>query len=260
MKYLIENKNQSGIYQISNSINDKIYIGSAFNLYKRFKQHVWALKNNKHHNNQLSNFTKKYSLDVLKFEIIEFVEVTLLEEKEQYYIDKYKENLFNESYDVKSFNRNKKLSLQHKQNISNALKKYIQTPEHRENINKSLKGKAGKYTRTEELRDNLRDKIKKNKERGEKISESLKGRKVTWVNHSQETKKKIGEKNKNNNIKPIIQYSLNDEYIKEWNSISDAAAFINPNNIGAVRSAISDCLRGKTKKSNGYKWKYKNTI
>lgn len=54
------------------------------------------------------------------------------------------------------------------------------------------------------------------------------------------------------NTKPVIQYSLNNEFIKEWNSYNLAAKELNLNNV-----AINRCLLGKTKTSGKYKWKYK---
>lgn len=85
----------------------------------------------------------------------------------------------------------------------------------------------------------------------------MKGKKIDWISHSEETKRKIGEKNKKNNLKPILQYDLKGNFIKEWNSIIEAATFLNPNKAKSIRCSISSCLREKTQKSHGYKWIYK---
>jgi len=55
------------------------------------------------------------------------------------------------------------------------------------------------------------------------------------------------------NFKPILQFDLNDNFIKEWISIKNAAEVlkINSGHIGQV------CL-GKRKSSGRFKWKYKN--
>ena len=45
---------KSGIYIIRNTVNGKIYIGSAVNLEKRLYEHFWALRKNKHINKYLS--------------------------------------------------------------------------------------------------------------------------------------------------------------------------------------------------------------
>lgn len=48
-----ENKTKSGIYGISNVINNKLYIGSAKNFYNRFSVHLTSLKKKNHHNKYL---------------------------------------------------------------------------------------------------------------------------------------------------------------------------------------------------------------
>ena len=52
---------KSGIYQIRNKINGKIYIGSSADkkgILQRWKQHVKDLKNNIHHNKHLQTAWK----------------------------------------------------------------------------------------------------------------------------------------------------------------------------------------------------------
>ena len=58
-----------GIYKITNNINNKFYIGSSKNITKRFKEHKWRLKNNKHPNNKLQNSWNKYGEENFKFEV-----------------------------------------------------------------------------------------------------------------------------------------------------------------------------------------------
>ena len=55
------------------------------------------------------------------------------------------------------------------------------------------------------------------------------------------------------NSKPIFQYDLEGNFIKEWSSIIEAAKYLNKKE----GTSISHCLRGKSKKAYGYKWKYK---
>lgn len=52
--------------------------------------------------------------------------------------------------------------------------------------------------------------------------------------------------------KPIIQYNLDGEFIREWESATDAASFYNINKVN-----ITKCCLGKNKTGNGYIWKYK---
>lgn len=52
--------------------------------------------------------------------------------------------------------------------------------------------------------------------------------------------------------KIILQFNLDGEFIKEFNSIKEASE-----EIGVSKSEIVHCLKGKTKKAGGYKWEYK---
>lgn len=51
--------------------------------------------------------------------------------------------------------------------------------------------------------------------------------------------------------KPILQFSLNGEFIKKWNCAKDAARELNIND-----NHIGSCCRGKRKTTYGYIWKY----
>lgn len=55
------------------------------------------------------------------------------------------------------------------------------------------------------------------------------------------------------NRKPIVQLDLENNFVREWDCISDASKYygINPSRIILV-------LKGKRKKTNGYKWLYKS--
>ncbi len=77
----------SGIYKIVNNINNKIYIGSAINLSRRFKEHIRTLKSNKHHNKKMQNSWNKHGENNFSFVIIEYCEKEKLILREQHYID-----------------------------------------------------------------------------------------------------------------------------------------------------------------------------
>lgn len=55
--------------------------------------------------------------------------------------------------------------------------------------------------------------------------------------------------------KIIFQYSLNDVFIKEWSSISEAGEALNISG-----GDLSKCLQGKFKQMGGFKWKLKSEI
>lgn len=80
----------SGIYWIKNTLNNKVYIGSACNLKRRQNEHFARLNKGTHTNRHLQNSWNKYGKDVFIFEILEFVEKPKLIKKEQKYLNKYK--------------------------------------------------------------------------------------------------------------------------------------------------------------------------
>ncbi len=81
----------SGIYRIVNTINGKLYIGSAVNLRDRKRCHFKELRHNTHRNSKLQHAWNKYGSDNFTFEIIELVLIPeLLTAREQYWIDKLK--------------------------------------------------------------------------------------------------------------------------------------------------------------------------
>lgn len=84
-------KSISGIYKIVNTINGRVYVGSASCLGGRRKAHEYRLKAGTHHSIKLQRAWNKYGESAFKFEVIELVsgEEELLR-REQHWIDFYK--------------------------------------------------------------------------------------------------------------------------------------------------------------------------
>lgn len=79
------------IYQIRNTINNKIYIGSTKSLKKRQTKHIRDLRTDDHHNIHLQRcFNKTQDESVYVFEIIEECSADELFEREEFWIDKLK--------------------------------------------------------------------------------------------------------------------------------------------------------------------------
>ena len=93
-----------------------------------------------------------------------------------------------------------------------------------------------------------------------KISDTQKGRKLTddWIKniivgrkdykHSDETKRKISDATKI----PILQYSLDNDLICEYESILEASI-----NTNIPKQNICKCCKGYRQTAGGYKWVYK---
>lgn len=114
----INDNNCSGIYKITNKINNKIYIGSSKNLYNRIASHISTLKKNKHCNIYLQNTVKKYGIESLYTEIIEYCDISRLLEREQYWI-----NLLKPEYNLTLKVLRKEHTKDSKNKISISLKK-----------------------------------------------------------------------------------------------------------------------------------------
>ncbi len=91
-------KRITGIYKITNTINNKIYIGSSKDIATRFKNHLKGFKNNSHPNKHLLAAINKYGLNSFCFSILEECQEKVLFQKEQQYIDSYNwKQLYNKS-------------------------------------------------------------------------------------------------------------------------------------------------------------------
>jgi group I intron endonuclease len=80
----------SGIYCIENVVTGQKYIGQAVNIDKRIKTHKRTLNNGSHPNKHLARSYGKYGINNFKFYIIEECNEDNLNNKEIYYIAKYK--------------------------------------------------------------------------------------------------------------------------------------------------------------------------
>lgn len=120
MKVEAQGGEESGIYSITNTIDNRVYIGSSLNIEKRKLQHIQTLKRNVHCNNHLQRFVNKYGLETLQFNILEKCALDDLVPKEQHYMDNA-DNLFNISKIAGRIEMNEetkqKMSLLHKGRI-----------------------------------------------------------------------------------------------------------------------------------------------
>lgn len=78
-----------GIYKITNKINNKVYIGQSLDISYRWIRHKCDLKANVHHNIHLQSAWNKYGKNAFVFEIIEECDISLLDEKEAFWIEYY---------------------------------------------------------------------------------------------------------------------------------------------------------------------------
>lgn len=224
--------------------NEPFYIGigtkpDTFNSFK--KEYSRAFTFDKNHRNPM--WVAIFSKTKIDVEIL--YESDILEEaieKEIEFIDIYKRkiddgslaNLSLGGYGCTGF----KLSDDAKAKIGEASRKRVWTPEmrkHASDIRKNIPtGRPPSEETIEKLKKINTGKIY-SEETKQKISKSLMG-------------KMVGSKNARS--KPVLQFDLSGNFIKEWECILAAEKATGANNINCV-------LNGTQKKSGGFVWKYK---
>ena len=117
---LLDNKQKSGIYRWTNKITGDMYIGQSSNLYFRFTRYYSKAYLENRKNLIISRAINKYGYSNFSLEILEYCEIPLLFEREQYYLD-----ILNPAYNILKIagsSKGFKQSLETKLKISNALR------------------------------------------------------------------------------------------------------------------------------------------
>lgn len=93
---------KSGVYKITNIINNKCYIGSSIDIVGRWRQHMKALRKGIHHSIHLQRAWNKDGEENFEFSIIEYItaQKEALIAKEQCYKDLYKSYDRKYGYDI----------------------------------------------------------------------------------------------------------------------------------------------------------------
>lgn len=132
--------------------------------------------------------------------------------------------------------------------------KWYDTTNAKNGYNKTPGGNFGLVICSEKTRQKMRQSRKgivHTEETKKKISESHKGIKNPMFGKKQ-SKEHI-EKRVKANSKPVLQFDLNMNFIKEWESATQAKL-----SFGIKYSSITDCCKGRQKTSLGYIWKLKS--
>jgi group I intron endonuclease len=257
-----------GIYKITNPEN-KIYIGYSKNIERRFKEYLTLRCKTQ---NFLKNSFQKYGVENHIFEIIEECYLENIKEKEKYWIRYY--NSYNNGLNSNkggggvishSEKTKEKMSISHigkKDSLETKIKK-SNSRKGKKHIN-HIKGENHKKTGQKDSIETILKK-KKPKPKNFGINHSLKTK--GKPKHNDSSKMKISDKLKNHpsllsqerkikisdsNSKPVLQYDLQGNFIKEWSSsvcITKKLLFPQPN--------ISAACLGKQKTAYGFIWRYK---
>lgn len=112
---------------------------------------------------------------------------------------------------------------------------------------------------------NIHKDVPKSEEHKKKISNTLKGRPITEETKQKMSKSRMGhgwseqaienlKKGARKRCKPILQFDLNGNLIKEW----EGFAYI-VDELQLEKSGVYLCCKGKIQKSQGFIWKYKDS-
>jgi len=233
----------SVIYKIVNTINGKFYIGSTVNFENRKYLHTHKLRQNKHHSPVLQNSWNKYGKGAFEFEIIERVKrKDRLIEREQFWMDKLLPT-FNCSPTAES-PLGMKHTAQSRKNMSRA---HIGIKPTKEALAKRSLKQSGKFHHLygKQRSQAVKDKISK----GLKVYYAKHGHPSKGLHTTEKAKQLLREAN----WIPILQYTIDGEFVKEWQGASVAAK-----ELGLHASNIGDCLKGRVHKTGNFKWGYKN--
>jgi group I intron endonuclease len=231
-----------GIYRVVNLTTGKKYIGSTYDFKKRNREHFTLLKGNRHPNTHLQYSFNKYGESNFRFEILAKCPKEYLLKLEQWFIDSQ-----NPEYNIAKYTLSpmlgRKMSKESRELIGLAHRGKVVSKETREKLSKTKLAQKIKLSP-----ETIKKLVKARIERGtsvktrEKLSIANKGKKP-HINTILAIKKSLS--------RPVRQYTLDNELIQEWESISEACRQLNLDT-----SRISLCCRGKAKTTGGFKWKY----
>lgn len=271
---------KSGIYGIINIINNKIYIGSTKNFYKRKSQHFSTLKFNKHSNRYLQSAYNKYGKDSFKFIILERnISIEKLIERELYWIN-LKESLDrNKGYnlsipDINTLHTHsqetkdllQRLAYENHYGTEYSEEEYVNwlnRPKNQSDLTREEYLNQFKILQLDKYTGNIIKEFNQVKDISNlynlsvnKIKDVIQGRRKSYKgyvyihkNKYDESKNYIVKRNNIYKVKPIYQYDKEKVFMRKWDNIHDILEeYMNFNKI-SLQTAFS-------KKPNLYKGYY----
>ena len=258
-----------GIYMIQNKVNNKMYIGQAVDIERRWGDHRHGLANRCNENRHFINAWKRDGEENFEFTILLECEESDLNMYEEYYIFElmtYDPRVgYNKNYGGKSgrptketkrklseAKKGKQLSEEHKRKLSEAKKGKQLSEETKRKLSESQRGKKG-YWCGKQLSDETKRKMSESRkgrqfseEHKRKMSESRKGEKNP--NYG----KQLSEEHKRKLSKPVVQIDpTTNKIVKVWESAREA-----DRQGGFDFKNISQCCNGKRKTHKDYRWMF----
>lgn len=252
-----EIKIKSGIYLITNTVNNKVYVGSTTDFKARWRCHRSMLDRNCHFSKHLQLSWNKYGSNNFTFTVLEYMDTSIYSEqeildKETFYIDKYDSTNKEFGYNSKKIAETSigiKWNEESRKKFSEYRKNHIvkEAVEALKEYSKTRIGKTNEWAK--EWYSNLSE-----EEKSEFVQRQAEGRKKAaeergyW--HSQKTIDKIIQTKKDKNlIKVISLYNLDGSLYKIYESYSDCLREFSDN---AKNSSVLQNCMNSGKLYNGY--------
>jgi group I intron endonuclease len=243
---------KSGVYRIKNIIDNKVYIGSAINIKRRWCRHRQMLNERIHHCNYLQNAWNKYNSENFIFEIIEEIkDKTNLLQREQYYLDNIQDK-YNTNPTAGNRLGVKQTLTETKKRVNtrrNNGKPWVSEQQRRK---MKLRALGNKYhlnkPHTEETKKLL---SLKKKEQCSKPEWREHMRQINLGNTNRKGKK-TSEEGLNKLRKPVVQKDFNGNVIETYKGVLEATKTTGI-------TGIANCLTGRSKSAGKYKWEYDTT-
>lgn len=168
----------AGIYRIVHLDSAREYVGSATDLRRRARHHIFRLRNGTHHSPHLRNAFRKYGEESFAFSIIEFCDPSQLIVREQWNMDDRKP-VFNATTRAGS-NLGVKFSEEIRKKMSVSAKRRASTPEYRAFISAINTGKN--LSAEHRIKLSIAGRGRKvSEETRRKQSIALKGKPMPWL-------------------------------------------------------------------------------
>lgn len=194
----------TGIYQILNTTDGKIYIGKAKDILCRWRNHRYQLKKGIHKNAHIQAAYNLDGVEAFLYSVVEECDVSVLEEREAFHIVRL--NAVNAGYNLLAplpSNHGVRYHSEHsRRKMSEAqLARGPLTEEHRERIrlNNAFTGKQRPPETIERMRQAQSGKVISDEQR-QKLREANLGKK-----HSEETKRKMREAHERRRAEKLAQ-------------------------------------------------------
>lgn len=244
----------SGIYCIENLTTHKKYIGQSNNIHERWYHHKSMLKNNTHGNPYLQNAWNKYGENDFVFNVLEYCDANLLDDKEIYYIELYNTLDRQYGYNAREGGNTCVFTEETKQKMSKTHKIKCQDETERKKLQQiAIDSWANDEYREKRCGENHPMYGKHlPKEWRDKISQGNKGKKVI---RTQEQVDKWKETYKMNNHKPANRIDLPIECVETgmiFNDVTEAMKYYN----ASYRHSIMSVCTGVTKSYKGLHFKF----